>query len=78
MEPSSYGLWFLVFFNSAIFIIFAFSFFKPQTKRDWRSFGAFSAFLVALFYRNVRLSADDLFFSWLAAKQLSQHRLAGT
>ncbi|WP_430427747.1 methyltransferase family protein [Parasphingorhabdus sp.] len=49
MEPSSYGLWFLVFFNSAIFIIFAFSFFKPQTKRDWRSFGAFSAFLVALF-----------------------------
>jgi protein-S-isoprenylcysteine O-methyltransferase Ste14 len=42
-------MWFLVFFNSAIFIIFAFSFFKPQTKRDWRSFSAFSAFLVALF-----------------------------
>lgn len=49
MEQTSYGLWFLVFFNSAIFIIFAYSFFKPQTKRDWRSFGAFSAFLVALF-----------------------------
>ena len=32
--------------NSAIFIFFAFSFFKPQTKRDWRSF---SAFLIALF-----------------------------
>ena len=32
-----------------MFIIFAFSFFKPQTKRDWRSFGAFSAFIVALF-----------------------------
>lgn len=46
---SSYGLWGLVFINSAIFIIFAFSFFKPRTKRDWRSFGAFSAFLVALF-----------------------------
>jgi len=42
-------MWFLVFINSAIFIIFAFSFFKPQTKRDWRSFSAFSAFLVALF-----------------------------
>jgi protein-S-isoprenylcysteine O-methyltransferase Ste14 len=27
----------------------AYTFFKPQTKRDWRSFGAFSAFLVALF-----------------------------
>ena len=45
----AYGLWLLVVINSAIFIIFAFSFFKPQTKRDWRSFGAFSAFLVALF-----------------------------
>ena len=49
MDMSAYGLWFLVFFNSAIFIIFAFSFFKPQSKRDWRSFGAFSAFIVALF-----------------------------
>ena len=45
----AYGLWWLVVINSAIFIIFAFSFFKPHTKRDWRSFGAFSAFLVALF-----------------------------
>jgi protein-S-isoprenylcysteine O-methyltransferase Ste14 len=45
----AYGLWSLVFINSAIFILFAFTFFKPQTKRDWRSFGAFSAFLVALF-----------------------------
>lgn len=45
----AYGLWSLVIVNSAIFIIFAFSFFRPQTKRDWRSFGAFSAFLVALF-----------------------------
>jgi protein-S-isoprenylcysteine O-methyltransferase Ste14 len=25
------------------------SFFKPQTSRDWRSFGAFSAFLIAMF-----------------------------
>jgi len=46
---TSYGLWSLVILNSAIFIMFAFSFFKPKTKRDWRSFGAFSAFLVALF-----------------------------
>lgn len=44
-----YGLWTLVVINSAIFIIFAFSFFKPATRRDWRTFGAFSAFLVALF-----------------------------
>jgi protein-S-isoprenylcysteine O-methyltransferase Ste14 len=45
----AYGLWLLVLVNSAIFILFAFTFFKPQTKRDWRSFSAFSAFLVALF-----------------------------
>jgi methanethiol S-methyltransferase len=46
---SGYGLWSLAIINSAFFIFFAFSFFKPQTTRDWRSFGAFSAFLVALF-----------------------------
>jgi len=44
-----YGLWSLVIINSLVFIIFAFSFAKPQTGRDWRSFGAFSAFIVALF-----------------------------
>ncbi|MBI2313932.1 MAG: isoprenylcysteine carboxylmethyltransferase family protein [Betaproteobacteria bacterium] len=49
-EPApSYGLWSLVVINSLVFIFFAFSFFKPKTSRDWRSFGAFSAFLVALF-----------------------------
>jgi protein-S-isoprenylcysteine O-methyltransferase Ste14 len=48
-EVPAYGLWMLVVLNSALFILFAFSFFKPRTTRDWRSFGAFSAFLVALF-----------------------------
>jgi len=48
-DVPAYGLWSLVFLNSAIFIMFAFSFFKPETGRDWRSFSAFSAFLVALF-----------------------------
>jgi methanethiol S-methyltransferase len=48
-EQSAYGLWGLAILNSAVFILFAFSFFKPRTRRDWRSFGAFSAFLVALF-----------------------------
>lgn len=46
---SAYGLWPLVVINSAIFIMFAFSFFKPATARDWRTFGAFAAFIVALF-----------------------------
>jgi protein-S-isoprenylcysteine O-methyltransferase Ste14 len=45
----AYGLWLLVVINSLVFIIFAFSFAGPRSARDWRSFGAFSAFLVALF-----------------------------
>jgi len=45
----AYGLWLLVILNAGVFIIFAFSFTHPRTARDWRSFGAFSAFLVALF-----------------------------
>ena len=49
-EPmQAYGLWGLVIVNSLVFIIFAFSFAKPRDARDWRSFGAFSAFIVALF-----------------------------
>lgn len=48
-EPPAYGLWSLVIINSLVFILFAFSFAKPRTPRDWRSFGVFSAFLIALF-----------------------------
>jgi len=48
-QPPAYGLWSLVIINSLVFIIFAFSFAKPKTSRDWRSLGAFSAFIVALF-----------------------------
>lgn len=45
----AYGLWPLVVINSAIFVVFAFSFFKPKSRRDWRTLGGFSAFVVALF-----------------------------
>jgi protein-S-isoprenylcysteine O-methyltransferase Ste14 len=48
-HPPAYGLWALVIINSLVFILFAFSFTKPHTGRDWRSLGAFSAFIVALF-----------------------------
>jgi protein-S-isoprenylcysteine O-methyltransferase Ste14 len=48
-ETPAYGLWPLVAINSAVFVIFAFSFTRPRTARDWRSFGAFTAFLFALF-----------------------------
>ncbi len=48
MAPA-YGLWSLVIINSLVVITSPSAFAKPQSPRDWRSFGAFSAFLVALF-----------------------------
>jgi len=45
----AYGHWQLVIINSMIILIFAFSFFRPQSRRDWRTFGTFAAFVVALF-----------------------------
>jgi protein-S-isoprenylcysteine O-methyltransferase Ste14 len=48
-DTPAYGLWSLVIINAAVFIVFAFSFTHPRSARDWRSFGAFAAFLMALF-----------------------------
>lgn len=49
MADTAYGLWPLVILNTALFVLFAASFFHPRTSRDWRATGAFTAFLVALF-----------------------------
>jgi protein-S-isoprenylcysteine O-methyltransferase Ste14 len=48
-ESNGYGLWLLAVINASIFIAFAFSFTRPRTTRDWRSLGAFAAFVIALF-----------------------------
>jgi protein-S-isoprenylcysteine O-methyltransferase Ste14 len=44
-----YGLWGLAIIDTAVVLIFAASFYHPHSGRDWRAFGAFSAFIVALF-----------------------------
>jgi protein-S-isoprenylcysteine O-methyltransferase Ste14 len=48
-DEYGYSLWTLVVLNSAIFILFAASFFHPRSSRDWRVLGGFSAYVVALF-----------------------------
>ena len=44
-----YGLWGLVAFHVGFFLLFALSLLQPSSRREWRSMGAFTAFIVALY-----------------------------
>ncbi|MBI5599236.1 MAG: isoprenylcysteine carboxylmethyltransferase family protein [Deltaproteobacteria bacterium] len=45
----AYGIWALVLVNIALFLFFILSFLTPVKKREWRSAGVATAFIIALF-----------------------------
>ena len=45
----AYGFWSLVVVNVGLFVFFLLSFLTPTKKREWRSMGVTTAFIVALF-----------------------------
>ena len=68
-ELPAYGLWGLVLINSVVFILFAYSFFKPRDAARLALVQRFQRVLGGVVCRDVWLSADDLFsVRWLQSR----------
>ncbi len=49
LEDYIYNNWIVVAISIGLFLLFTLSFLVPRRKREWRSAGIFSAFIIALF-----------------------------
>ncbi len=49
MEHYDYGNWAAVFISIVFFLVFSLSFLMPVKKREWRSAGVYTGFIIALF-----------------------------
>lgn len=49
MRAYDYGWWGLVAFHVVLFLFFGLTYLRPTRRREWRSLGAYAAFIVALY-----------------------------